>query len=259
MRNARLSRAGFARGEFTMDVALQLRRSTESRSRSHELAAQLRSAALEGDEPRIARLLGDLLRLKWLTKGQRVALQLQALQNLVTALRSAATADEATGLCNRRGFMQGAARALDLAVRDQRPHSLLYFHLGHLQVVADTVAPATRLVLVRQLGNFLRDLYPRHGLYEVVGRLSASEFVALTPEPQHASREAVLLRLRKPAENGGELPLVRLDIGVAHFDPERPVAIDELLDTARRAMHLPTRGSRVASSAFPPQTGMTRC
>jgi GGDEF domain-containing protein len=241
-----------------MDVALQLRRSTESRARSRELAAQLRAAALEGDEAGITHLLADLLRLKWLTKGQRVALQMQALQDLVATLRSAAMNDEATGLYNRRAFVQSAARALDLAVRDARPHYLIYFHLGRLQVVSETVCPATRLVLVRQMGNFLRDLYPDHGIYEIVGRLGASEFAALTPNEAHTSREAILLRLRRPS-GAGELPSVRLEVGCAQFNPQRPVSVDELLEAARHTTHAPARMTRVASSAFPPQTGMTRC
>jgi GGDEF domain-containing protein len=242
-----------------MDVALQLRRSTESRARSRELAAQLRAAALEGDEVGIMHLLADLLRLKWLTKGQRVALQMQALHDLVAALRSAAMNDEATGLCNQRAFVQSAARALDLAVRDSRPHYLVYFRLGRMQVVADNACPATRLVLVRQMGNFLRDLYPDHGVYEIVGRLGASEFAALTPNTAHTSRESILLRLRRPS-GAGELPSVRLELGCAQFNPVRPVCIEELLDAARQATHAPARVmNRVASSAFPPQTGMTRC
>jgi GGDEF domain-containing protein len=241
-----------------MDVALQLRRSTESRTRSRELAAQLRAAALEGDEAGITHLLADLLRLKWLTKGQRVALQMQALQDLVATLRSAAMNDEATGLCNRRAFVQSAARALDLAIRDARPQYLIYFHLGRLQLVSEAVCPATRLVLVRQMGNLLRDLYPDHGIYEVVGRLGASEFAALTPNPAHASREAILLRLHRPA-GPGDLPNVRLEVGCAQFHPDRPVGVEELLGIARQTTNAPAKLTRIASSAFPPQTGMTRC
>jgi GGDEF domain-containing protein len=242
-----------------MDVALQLRRSTESRARSRELAAQLRAAALEGDEAGITHLLADLLRLKWLTKGQRVALQMQALQNLVVTLRSAAMNDEATGLCNRRAFVQSASRVLDLAARDSRTHHLIYFHLGRLQLVSEAVCPATRLVLVRQMGNFLRDLYPDHGVYEIVGRLGASEFAALTPNAVHVSRELILQRLRRPAGGASELPNVRLEVGCAQFNPVRPVTVEELLEVARQATHAPARMTRVASSAFPPQTGMTRC
>lgn len=207
-----------------MDVAVQLRRRTESPARSRDLLAQLR-----------------------------------ALQNLlVEALRAVASGDEATGLCNRRAFLQSASRALDLAARDGRVHCLIYFRLGHLPVVSDTSFPTSRLVLVREMGNFLRDLYPAHGLCEIVGRLGASEFAALTPNLVHAARESILLRLRQPA-GSGELPTVRLDINVVHFDPLRPIAIEELVERARRTLHASTRVTRVASSALPPKTQMTPC
>jgi hypothetical protein len=127
-------------------------------ARSLEVASQLRTAIMEGDDARIARLLSDLLRVRGLTKGQRVRLQSRALLNLVHSLRSAALNDELTGLLNRRGFMQSATRLLDLALRDQQAVHLVYFRLA----VADA-EPArgdeacTRDVLLRRIGNFLRD------------------------------------------------------------------------------------------------------
>jgi hypothetical protein len=61
-----------------------------------------------------------------------------------------------------------------------------------------------------------------------------------------------LLRLRRLA-GGGERSTVPLDIGVAQFDPLRPVAIDVLLESARRTLRAPARVTRVASSALSPQ------
>ena len=98
--------------------AVRSGRAAVSVARSLEVASQLRAAILEGDDGRIARLLSDLLRVRGLTKGQRVRLQSRALLNLVHSLRSAALNDELTGLLNRRGFMQTATRMLDLALRD---------------------------------------------------------------------------------------------------------------------------------------------
>src|SRR5215469_13601252 len=105
-------------------------RAAVSAARSLEIAGQLRAAVLEGDDARIARLLSDLLRVRGLTKGQRVRLQSRALLNMVHALRSAALNDELTGLLNRRGFMQSATRFLDLALRDQQAVHLIYFRLA---------------------------------------------------------------------------------------------------------------------------------
>src|SRR5215467_10897450 len=101
-----------------------------SAARSLEVASQLRTAIMEADDTRLARLLSDLLRVRGLTKGQRVRLQSRALMNLVHALRSAALNDDLTGLLNRRGFMQTATRLLDLSLRDRQAAHLVYFRLA---------------------------------------------------------------------------------------------------------------------------------
>ena len=70
---------------------------------------------MEGDDARLTRLLSDLLRVKGLTKGQRVGLQLRTIMSLVQSLRSAALNDELTGLLNRRGTRGLRNASLSLA------------------------------------------------------------------------------------------------------------------------------------------------
>lgn len=53
-----------------------------------ELGNQLRAAAVDGDDARIARLVSELLRCKGLSRSQRIALQQRALLSLVQSLRS---------------------------------------------------------------------------------------------------------------------------------------------------------------------------
>ena len=204
-----------------------------SAARSLEVAGQLRVAILEGDDARIARLLSDLLRVRGLTKGQRVRLQSRALLNLVHCLRSAALNDELTGLLNRRGFMQTATRLLDVAQRDSQPARLVYFELDvELAESAQGESSCGRNILLRRMGNFLRDVFPSYGVYEAIGRLGAREFAALTPVTEYATRAAIMLRARSPESGAPALPV---QVGIAHFDPATPVAIDELLQSAARA------------------------
>jgi GGDEF domain-containing protein len=227
-------------------------------ARSLELASQLRSAAIEGDETRITRLLSDLLRVRGLTKGQRVSLQLRALQNLVHTLRAAASNDEFTGLLNRRGFMQTATRLLDLAMRDRQPAYLIYFSVGRL----------SNEVQQRQMGNFMRDLFPGYGVYDVLGRLSCEEFAALTTDARHVSVTTIEQLARRSVGAGPVSPL-RLRVGVAHFNPVRPIAIDELLTEAQQALERRPHAApncesgvdvaRIASPGLAPQPGMTLC
>ena len=204
-------------------------------ARSLEVATQLHTAIMEGDDTRVARLLSDLLRVRGLTKGQRVRLQSRALMNLMHSLRSAALNDELTGLLNRRGFMQSATRLLELALRDQQEVHLVYFRLNAAEstrlAAADHDTSIAREVLLRRMGNFLRDLFPSYGVYEVLGRLSTGDFAALTPIAANASRSTIMARAGKP-ESGAEAAALALQVAIVHFDPASPLAIDELLREA---------------------------
>jgi diguanylate cyclase (GGDEF)-like protein len=222
------------------------------RARNAELTGLLRVAALEGDEVRITRLLSELLRFQGLTKGQRVSLQLKALLNLVHSLRCAALTDELTGLYNRRGFMQTAARVLDVAARDGHAAHLIYFDVNQLERINGSMGRSTGDVMLRQMGNLLRDLYPSYGVYEVLGRLGGDEFAALTTRAEYASRSAIILRARRPQTSSYDLPPLSLSIGIAHFNPQRPVAIDELLEGAEQAMYEHKRVTQIASAELTP-------
>ena len=234
-------------------------------ARSLEVAGQLRAAIVEGDDTRIARLLADLLRVRGLTKGQRVRLQSRALLNLMHSLRAVALNDELTGLLNRRGFMQSATRLLDLALRDRQAAHLVYLRLAiGAAAAADGDAACARTVLLRRTGNFLRDSFPSYGVYEVLGRLSGGEFAALTPLAEHATRSTLMQRARTP-ERGCDAPALPLQVGVAHFDPAAPAAIDDLLHGAADqlaqavtpTLETPAAVTEVASVGSAPRSGLT--
>jgi diguanylate cyclase (GGDEF)-like protein len=217
-----------------------------ARARNGELASQLRAAAMEGDEARITGLLGELLRCKGVSRGQRIALQQKALLNLVHSLRSAALNDDLTGLYNRRGFVQVSTRLLDLAVRDEQPAYLVYFGIDQLSRISESLGRQAGDIIVRQTGNLLRDLFPSYGVYEVLGRMGSEEFAALTTSEQHAARHAIVLRIRRPQHRSWDVSALSISVGVATFQPERPVGIDELLEIAKRAMNEPA--SQIALS-----------
>jgi diguanylate cyclase (GGDEF)-like protein len=210
----------------------------KARARNGEFANQLRAAALEGDDVRITRLVSELLRCKGLSRGQRIALQQKALLHLVSSLRSATLCDDVTGLANARGFVQTATRLLDLATRDGQTAHLIYFGIDQLERIERSLGTTASEISVRQTGNLLRDMFPSYGVYEVLGRLGVDEFAALTTSDQYSSRDAVMLRTRRP-QRSTALPTLQLSIGVAHFNPDRPVPIDELLETAKRSMNEP--------------------
>jgi diguanylate cyclase (GGDEF)-like protein len=195
-------------------------------------------------------------------------LQLRTIMSLVQSLRSATLNDELTGLLNRRGFMQIGTRLLDLASRDEQTVHLIYLRLNHPQLLKDATGRIAGDLLIRRMGNFMRDLFPSYGVYEVLGRLSGDEFAALTPACKYVSPLAILQRARSP-DGAADIPALPLTLGVAQFDPASPLGVEELLRNAIHAVgavardaapaDAPATVSRIASPGLAPQPGLTLC
>jgi diguanylate cyclase (GGDEF)-like protein len=230
----------------------QLTPGETSADTTEEWVGLLRAAVMTGDEPGVKRLLSQLLAAGGPAKERRRApMQLKALLNLLRLLRSVSLTDELTGLNNHQGFMQSGTRLLDVARRDRQSAHLVCFTLEHLDDAVATLGPVTADALIRQTSYFLRDLFPSYGVYEVLGRLSRNEFAALTTSEDYAVRSAVALRARGTRHDGA-LPTLSLSVGVAHFNPARPVSIDELLENAARAMRAAQQLTRIAPSGIDP-------
>jgi diguanylate cyclase (GGDEF)-like protein len=213
---------------------------------STEVARQLRAAAMKGDQELVTRLLSDLLQYKRAGSGRKGAVL--ALTQLIDSLRSVAWTDELTGVYNRRGFLEAGARFLRVARRDLQPAYLVYFDLNSLKEVNDTAGHAAGDVLIRQTANFLRELFPNYGVYEVLARLGGDEFAALTTDMQCPSRSEILLRARMPRARGADVPPLSLSVGFAYFNPLLPTDMNELLKSAERAMYEHKRVNRTVPS-----------
>jgi len=205
------------------------------RARNAELTSQLRAAAMQGDKLRVMCVLSELLRFKRLTPERKIALQ--ALMQLIDSLRSAAMNDELTGMYNRHGFLQIGTRFLDVTRRDLQSAYLVYLDLNNLKQVNDTAGHTAGDVLIRQTGDFLRELFPSYGVHEVLGRLGGDEFAALTTDMKCPSRSEILLRARMPQARSSNFPALSLSVGLAYFNPLLPIGINELLKTAEQAMY----------------------
>jgi GGDEF domain-containing protein len=211
----------------------------EGAERAHEteLATELRLALMNEDEARLHRLLGGLLREHGFARP-RTAQQMRVLLDLLHSLRAAAVKDETTGLYSRGGFVHTASRFLNVAASDARRAHLIYFELKDFASPSESIPVNPLEMRARRMSHFMRELCPDYAAYDVLGRLGASEFAALTmsADPLLACRDAILRRARR-AQSGRCLSELCLRVGLAHFDPDRPLAIEELLENARRDMN----------------------
>jgi two-component system, cell cycle response regulator len=186
---------------------------------------QSRLSAATGNNPVVADTIARTLRY---THG-RLGLQRTLLQ---MALR-----DDLTGLHNRRGFMALATRNLRWA-RDAKQNMLMFFadldglksindHYGHGE--GDRAISLAAACIERTFRKF-----------DVTGRLSGDEFAALIQEEPGRSAEAICQRLHvnladcMGAENRYKLTL---SVGVAHFDPDKPATLQDLMRQADTALY----------------------
>jgi two-component system cell cycle response regulator len=197
---------------------------------------QSRRSAAVGNNPISADTIAQTIRYAHGHLGlQRTLLQM--------ALR-----DDLTGLHNRRGFMALATQHLRWA-REAKQHMLMFYtdldglkwindHFGHGE--GDRAISLAAACIERTFRKL-----------DVTGRLSGDEFVALIQEEPGRSAEAICQRLQlnlgdlNGAENRYKLSL---SVGVAHFDPDKPATLQELMRQADTALYERKRKNRTCAS-----------
>jgi diguanylate cyclase (GGDEF)-like protein len=152
-----------------------------------------------------------------LRSGARVLELQEALFAAVEALRHQATRDALTGLWNRGLVLDGLARELHRAEREERALSIVIADLDHFKKVNDTHGhPAGDAVLREAADRFRAALRG----YDLIGRYGGEEFLIVLPGCGEARAGQVAERLRqslaaRPIEAGGALIEVTASLGVA--------------------------------------------
>jgi len=166
---------------------------------------------------------------------------------LQRALLEMAFRDDLTGLHNRRGFVALATRHLRCASDTGQRMVLFFADLDGLKSINDRFGHGEGDRALTRAAACIKETFRK---YDVTARLSGDEFVALIIEAPGRSAEAICRRLRsKLAECSGAKSLYKLSlsVGVAHFDPGKPVTLQELMGQADSALYRHNRSSRWAS------------
>jgi diguanylate cyclase (GGDEF)-like protein len=182
-----------------------------------------------------ARLHDTIARTIHYTHG-RLGLQRTLLQ---MALR-----DDLTGLHNRRGFTALATRYLRWA-RDTGQHvAILFGDIDGLKAINDRFGHAEGDRAISLVAACIKENFRK---FDVTARLSGDEFVALIAEVPGRNVEAICRRLQTNLADRSAAELsygMSLSIGVAHFDPEKPVTLHELMRQADTALYRHKRKAR---------------
>ena len=152
-------------------------------------------------------------------------------------LRSLALTDDLTRLSNRRAFMALGAQQLKVSRRRAEGLLLFFADVNHMKQINDLYGhregDLTLIRAAKALEQTFRDS-------DIVARLGGDEFAVLALEASGENREVILRRLEKNLKRlhtGESRYEMSLSVGMARFDPKRPIPLGKLLAAADEAMY----------------------
>jgi diguanylate cyclase (GGDEF)-like protein len=166
---------------------------------------------------------------------------------LLARLADEARTDPLTGLLNRRGFDELAARELAHACRSGQSIALAAFDIDHFKAINDRWG---HVVGDRVLVNLARVLGEESRSIDVAARLGGEEFAVLMPGSDQAAAQAFAERVRRglAATDGHDLPAARVSAGItATADP---LDVHAMLERGDHALYVAKRGGRDRTVAY---------
>jgi len=156
---------------------------------------------------------------------------------LISALRSLSLIDDLTGLYNRRGFDELGEQQLKLARRLVRRVLVLYLDLDRLKTINDSLGHHVGDRALKHAAELIRASFRRSDL---IARVDGDDFAILAVEASTDDGELMRSRLRDHVrsfnDTSSEPYQLSVSMGVARFDPDEPVSLEELTEEARTAM-----------------------
>ncbi|WP_305857572.1 GGDEF domain-containing protein [Balneatrix alpica] len=149
-----------------------------------------------------------------------------------------ATVDELTRISNRRGFSIIAEHTLKFCQRHQHHAYLLFFDMDGFKGINNTFG---HLEGDRALMDFAQILKQSFRDSDVLGRLGGDEFVVLLAQTSHNQVQGILQRFASELDTfnreQGRCYQLHASVGMAHWQPEQPIDLTQLLHEADRQMY----------------------
>jgi diguanylate cyclase (GGDEF)-like protein len=163
---------------------------------------------------------------------------LQDRQRVLEELRNLSLSDELTGLYNRRGFFILAEQQIKIATRTRRGMLLVSADLDGLKGINDRFGHHEGDRALVDAAQILRQSFRES---DILSRIGGDEFVVLVTEKPEINPDVLFRRLKDNLEVYNR-PVKRpypfyISMGVATFDPQNPVSINELLVQADKSMY----------------------
>lgn len=168
----------------------------------------------------------------------RATQYLQDRQRVLEELRALSLSDELTGLYNRRGFFILAEQQIKIAARTRRSMLLVSADLDGLKGINDRFGHQEGDRALVDAAQILRQSFRESDIHS---RIGGDEFVVLVTEKPEINPDVLFRRLKENLEVFNRrvkrpYPFY-ISMGVAIFDPQNPVSLNELLVQADKSMY----------------------
>jgi diguanylate cyclase (GGDEF)-like protein/PAS domain S-box-containing protein len=168
-----------------------------------------------------------------------IAIDITERKKLEEQLTAAAITDELTGLYNRRGFFTLAEQQYQLANRSKRKMSLLYMDIDNMKAINDRFGHKVGDEALVDTANILKKTFRKS---DILCRIGGDEFAVLLTEHDRTDIETIIIenigkKILHYNEQNHQHYQLSLSIGMAHFNPEYPCTIDDLIIKADAAMY----------------------
>jgi diguanylate cyclase (GGDEF)-like protein/PAS domain S-box-containing protein len=153
-------------------------------------------------------------------------------------IRNLSLTDELTGLYNRRGFTLLADHEIKLAHRIKKNMLLFFGDVDNLKTINDTHGHAQGDLALKDVSAILKETFREA---DIAARYGGDEFVVLAVGASMESADFITNRIQSILEKRnqqGDRPFqLNLSLGIAHYDPEAPCTIGELIAQADGRMY----------------------
>ena len=158
-------------------------------------------------------------------------------------LHTASLTDELTGVHNRRGFITLSEQQLKMAERTKKDVLLFFADLDKMKLINDTLGHQEGDKALIELATILKEVFRES---DIIGRIGGDEFAILAIDTTNETREILINRLYNTLDDynktEGRNYQLSLSIGTAHYNPETPSTLDELMAQADTLMYEEKRG-----------------
>jgi diguanylate cyclase (GGDEF)-like protein len=160
-------------------------------------------------------------------------------------IRNLSMTDDLTGLYNRRGFTLLAEQEVKLAHRKKRSMLLFFGDVDSLKTINDTHGHAQGDLALNDVSAILKETFREA---DIMARIGGDEFVVLAVDASMESTDVLTNRIQSILERRnqqGDRPYhLSLSLGIAHYDPEAPRTVSELIAQADGRMYQQKRARK---------------